>query len=277
MPQRFKDQTVLITGASSGIGAATAKEFAREGANLVLIARRQDKLGGVAREIRALGAEVLAIEADVRDRAALDAAVRAAVDRFGALHVVLANAGYGVTGDALSLDTKDYRAQFDTNVFGLMDTAHAALPELLKTRGRLGLVASIMGFMAAPAMAPYCSSKFAVIGFAESLYYDLLPRGISVTCIKPGIVESEIRSVNNDGIYTGKPDPAPAWITQPSSAAAREIVHALYRRKPEHVVTGHGKIIAFLVRHFPRLTRAIFRTGAKRMIRTPLANKPSAS
>lgn len=259
----FKDKAVFITGASAGIGEALARDFAQQGAKVVLAARRKDRLDALCDEIVARGGAALAVACDVTSRESIDAAMAAAVETFGGLDVVVANAGYGVSGAMPKLDTPDYRRQFETNVFGLIDTAYAALPYLMETKGRLGLVGSVMGRMGCPTFAPYCASKFAVNGFAESIYYDLLERGVSVTVINPGIVASELRSLNNRGEHTGKPDPAPKWITMPADKAASQIVRALYKRKPEFIVTRHGKAIVWLYRHFPGLVRTVLRRSSR--------------
>lgn len=263
MSQRFTNQVAFITGASSGIGAAAARAFAREGAKVALVARRADRLEEVKQSIASAGGEALVLVADVTDTASLAAAVEQTVARFGKIDVVLANAGFGVSAPAWKLTPDDYRRQFETNFFGLINTVHATLPELTKTKGRIGLVGSIMGRQGMPAYTAYCSSKFAVVGYAESLYYDLADLGIGVTLINPGIVESEIRSVNNAGQFTGKPDPAPKWIIVSADAAAREILGALHRRKPEVILTGHGKAMMLITRHFPRLTRLALRTASR--------------
>lgn len=260
---RFTDQVVFITGASSGIGAAASLEFAREGARVVLSARRADRLAAVKAEIDTLGGESLALECDVTDRGSIDRAVEAIVAAYGKIDVVLANAGFGVSGPAARLTTDDYRRQFDTNVFGVIDTIHATLPHLQATRGRLAVVSSVMGRIGLPVSGPYCASKFAVLGLAESLYYDFAECGVSVTCINPGLVASEIRSVNNRGQYTGKPDPASKFLVMPTDVAARKMVRAIYRRKPEYTFTGHGILAVFLNRHFPRTTRALIRFFTK--------------
>ncbi len=205
----FQDKVVFITGASSGIGAAAAEAFAKEGARVVLTARRRDRLDSVKARIEAAGGTALALACDVTQREHIDAAVEETVKTFGALDVVLANAGFGVSGVMEKLDTDDYRRQFDTNVFGVLDTVYAALPHLKRSGGRLGLVGSVLGHVGMAASAPYCASKFAVTAFAQCFYYDLADQGISVTGIYPGIVESEIRSVNNRGEYTGKKTPRP--------------------------------------------------------------------
>jgi len=261
MVRRFEGKTVFITGASSGIGAGLAHAFAHEGARVALLARRLDRLEALAGALRAEGAEVLALQADVTARDQLDAAVLRTVEAFGGIDVAVANAGYGVSGAMGRLTPEDYRRQFETNVFGLIETTYAVLPHLIASRGRLALLGSIMGRVGMPASAPYCASKFAVVGFAESIYYDLREQGVAVTCVNPGIVASEIRSVNNAGEYTGKTDPAPKFLIMPVEKAAKQIVRGLYRRKPELVITGHGKFAIFMSRHFPRTTRAIFRAA----------------
>jgi short-subunit dehydrogenase len=120
-----------------------------------------------------------------------------------------------------------------------------------------------MGCVGAPGSALYCASKFALVGLAESIYYDLAEHGISVSCINPGIVASEIRSVNNQGEYTGKPDPTSTRFRMPTDRAARQIVRGLYRRTPEFVITKHGKVVTFAVPHFPRTMRALVRVASK--------------
>ncbi len=260
---RFSNQIVFITGASSGIGAAAALEFAREGAKVALTARRPDKLETVKSKIKALGAEALALECDVTSRESIDHAVAMTVETYGRIDVVLANAGFGVSGAVTRLETNDFRRQFETNVFGVIDTLYATLPHLLESKGRLAIVSSVMGRVGLPASAPYCASKFAVLGLAESIYFDLADHGVSVTCINPGIVASEIRSVNNRGEFTGKPDPASKWLIMPTEAAARKMVRAIYRKVPEYTFTGHGVFVAWMSRHFPRTARMIIRFFTK--------------
>ncbi len=257
MSNRFNEKVVFITGASSGIGRATALAFAREGALLALAARRVDRLEAIKTEIEALGSKALSLICDVTDRESLDTAVQETIAHFGHIDVVIANAGFGVSGAATKLDTPDYRRQFETNVFGVLDTLYATLPHLESSKGHICFLGSVMGRMGLPASAPYNASKFAVVGLAESLYYDLREKGIGVSVINPGWVESEFRSVDNQGVRTVEEheEPIPRWLVYPAEKAAADIVNTVYKRRFEAVITGHGKVAVFFARHFPRSTR----------------------
>jgi NAD(P)-dependent dehydrogenase (short-subunit alcohol dehydrogenase family) len=264
MSTRFQNKVVFITGGSAGIGAALGMAFAREGARVVLSARHQDALDQVVRKIQESGGEAMAVVCDVTDRASLDAAVKKAVDSFGGIDVAVANAGFGVSGRLQDLTTSDYRRQFELNFFGMLDTIYATVPELKKSRGRLVLISSIMGKFGRAGSSPYASSKHAVCGLADSLYYELIDEGVAVTCINPGLVESHFRMVDNKNEYQADvPDPAPRFFVVPAPKAARQILRAVHRRKKEAVITGHGKVIVFVARHFPGLARVTLRLASR--------------
>jgi NAD(P)-dependent dehydrogenase (short-subunit alcohol dehydrogenase family) len=270
MAGRFQGKTVFVTGASSGIGAAVALQLAREGAQIVLAARRQDRLAGVAESIERAGAAALPVVCDVCDRASIDAAVAEAVARFGGLDLVVANAGFYVDGIVQELTPEDYRAQMETNFFGVVETVYATLPHLRKSKGRLGIVSSVMGLMAMPSASAYCASKYALCGFGEAIYYDLAAEGISVTMINPGLVESEIRSKDNRGIDTGRPDPAPQSMVMPAEKAARLIVNALYKRRAQLILTNAAKMGDLLNRYAPAIGRMAFRYAGKKKLKKRL-------
>ena len=258
MAKRFQGKRAFITGASSGIGAATAVELARQGARVALAARRQDRLEEVRQRISTDGGEAICVVCDVKDRATLDAAVAKTVEAFGGIDIAIANAGFGVTGPFEILRTASFRRQFDTNFFGVLDTVYAVLPHLIASKGQLALVSSVLGKIGMPLSAPYCASKFAVYGLAETLYFELAPKGVSVTCIIPGIVASEIRTVDNRGVqHPEGQDTAPKYLIVPTEVAAREIAYYLQKRKFEAVITRHGRVITWAFRHFPGVLRPI--------------------
>ena len=254
----FQDKAVFITGASSGIGAELARALAAQGARVAITARREDRLQALETELVDQGAMVVAHVCDVTKRAEIDAAVEQTVQAFGGIDMTIANAGFGLNGLFVNLDTDAFRRQFDTNLFALIDTIYATLPHLEASQGRLGLVSSVLGRFAMPAMSAYCASKFAVCGLAEGLYYELRERGVSVTCINPGVVESEFRQRDQTGSVNPElEDPAPPWIRVPTDKAARAMLRALAARRPEATITGHGKILTAAARHFPRTFRAL--------------------
>ncbi len=262
---RFAGQAVLITGASSGIGAALAREFARQGADVALLARRTDRLAALAREIEDSGRRALVLPADVTVDGDLERAVAATQTAFGRLDVVIANAGFGVVGPVESLTLDDYRRQFETNVFGVLRTVQAGLGPLKASRGRLVILGSVAGYIATPGSSPYSMSKFAVRGLADALGHELAATGVSVTLVSPGFVESEIRRVDNTGVFhTEVREPVPAWLVVPAARAARQIVRAIARRRREAVITGHGKLAVFLQRHAPWLVATILRVAGVR-------------
>jgi short-subunit dehydrogenase len=256
---------VLITGASSGIGAALAREFARQRAHLVLIARRTDRLAALAAELGQRGHRALALAGDVTVDGDVERAAAAARSTFGRLDVVVANAGFGVVGPVESLTLDDYRHQFETNVFGVLRTIRATLVDLKASRGRLAIIGSVSGHVATPGSSPYAMSKFAVRALAEALGHEVAPTGVAVTLVSPGFVESEIRRVDNTGVFRPESrEPIPAWLVMPSERAARHIVRGIARRRREIIVTGHGKFAVFIQRHAPWLVRgAIRRFGVR--------------
>ena len=252
--RRLDDTVALVTGASSGIGAGMGLELARRGAAVVLTARRVERLEEVARRIRDLGGRALAVRCDVTADGDLEAAVAAALERFGRLDWVVANAGFGVGGRFERLTLDDYRRQLETNFFGVVRTAAASLEALTESRGCLAVVGSVNSFLALPAVSAYCVSKFAVRAFARSLRHELRPAGVAVTLLAPGFVASEIRQVDNQGHYREEwHDTVPRWLVMPTDTAARKLVDGMVRRRRTVVVTGHGKVMVWLERHAPWL------------------------
>jgi short-subunit dehydrogenase len=247
---------LLITGASSGIGAALARECARRGFRVALAARRVETLEALATQLRQAGSQASAHACDVTK----DGDIARVVSELAALgavpDIVVANAGFGVVGPAQKLTLDDYRRQFETNLFGVLRTFYETLDALKQTRGRFAVMGSIAGHLSGPGGSAYAMSKFAVRAFAEALHGDLKGTGVGVTLISPGFVESDIRRVDNrGGLHAHVEDPVPSWLRMNAGKAAGVMMSAILRGRREVVVTFHGKIIVFFARHFPRLVR----------------------
>jgi short-subunit dehydrogenase len=265
---RLKDKVALITGASSGIGAALAVEYARQGADVVLTARRSDRLEEVAERVRGHGCRALAVTCDVTVDGDLERATAAAVESFGRIDRVIANAGFGVSKPLSKLELEDYRRQFETNVFGVLRTVYATRDALEQSRGCLAIIGSVAGYVAMPGSSPYSMSKAAVHKLAESLRHEFARFGVGVTSIVPGFIKSEIRMVDNRGVlHPDARDRLPDWLPMAADVAARKIVRAVERRKRILVMTGHGKFVVLLQRHFPGLLAGLVHRFGNRVRR----------
>ena len=250
------DNAVLITGASSGIGAGLAREFSRRGRRVALAARRVEQLESLAAELRAAGGQASAHRCDVT----VEGDIARVVAELGAQGVtpdiVIANAGFGVVGRAQGLTIEDFQRQFDTNVFGVLRTLRETFAALRATRGRFVIMGSVSGHLSVPGGAAYAMSKFAVRALAEALHGDLRIAGVGCTLISPGFVDSDIRRVDNaGGLHADTRDPIPPWLRMKTAKAARIMARGILRGRREVVVTFHGKLIVFMSRHLPRLTR----------------------
>jgi short-subunit dehydrogenase len=251
---KLNGKVAFITGASSGIGAAMAREFARRGADVVLLARRWERLEALALEVRARGRRALTFGCDVTVDGDLEKAVEAALEEFGRIDWVVANAGYGVAGAVHKLSLEDYRRQFETNIFGVLRTVQATREALIASRGSIAIMGSVMSYTALPVGSPYAMSKHAVRALAGSLRAEVAKYGVGVTLLAPGFVDSEIRKVDNQGEYrSDAQDRIPGWISMDTDRAAAKLVNAVIKRKRVAVITGHGKLVVFLERHVPWL------------------------
>jgi len=252
---KFEGQVVLITGASSGIGAALARAFARQGAHTVLVARRVDRIEAMARELTTGGRRSVAVTGDVTREGDIENAVALARREFGRLDVVVANAGFSVAGRLQDLALQDYRRQLETNVFGVLRTLMAALPALRENRGRIVLIGSMFGMMSIPGATPYCMSKWAIAGLAGGLSMEMALYGVSVTHVMAGVIDTELYQVDNQGVFSDAPPrrPPPKLLKLSADQAAAQIVSAAWRRKRSCILPKHAKAALFLQRHFPGL------------------------
>jgi NAD(P)-dependent dehydrogenase (short-subunit alcohol dehydrogenase family) len=228
----LRGAVVAITGASSGIGWASALAFAREGARLAVCARREDRLQQLAREAAALGAECLVRAVDVAREAEVDAFVDAAVARFGRLDVMVNNAGYGVRGGVDETPISDYQRLMDVNYMGTVYGCRAALRVMRpKGAGVIVNVSSIVGHRSQPGFAAYSATKAAQVSLTESLRVELRGTGIAACSVHPIGTATEFAEVadrDSAGRTGGGSGPE-----QSAEAVARAIVKCARRPRPE--------------------------------------------
>ena len=197
---RLENRVAIVTGGGTGIGAATARRFAAEGAHVVVTGRRPGPLEEVAGEIGGL-----AVPGDIADPAQGPAVVAAAVERFGGVDVVVANAGVGFGGAGGDVDDERWLRTLDVNLSGPLRIVRAALPALVRRgRGSIVLVSSTSGLVAATDSAAYVASKHGLIGLARSLAVDYGPRGVRTNALCPGWVRTEMADRSIDRLAAGR-------------------------------------------------------------------------
>ena len=255
----FRNQGIVITGGSSGLGLELARHLAKEGARLTLIARDRDRLERAAQELRAQpgGATVRIESLDIRDEAAVQACMQRIADADGRIDMLINSAGILREGRIESLPLKDFREVMEINFFGLLIATRAALPYLKASHGRLVNIASVAGLTGVFGYTPYCSSKHALVGLTESLRYELAPMGITVHLVCPGEFDSPMTD-ELDASRTPENRAHTQTIPKASVESIAEATLAGIRSDRFLIVPGRmTRTVAFALRHFPALTRAL--------------------
>jgi NADP-dependent 3-hydroxy acid dehydrogenase YdfG len=230
-------RVALVTGASSGIGEATAIALADAGASVVLAARRADRLAELAGHLGERGAKATTVDLDVDDEASCRRSVDRAVEEFGQLDILVNNAGVMLLGRIEGADTADWRRMIDTNLLGSMYMAHAALPHLLATRGAIIQVSSTAGRQVRLGSGVYNVSKWGIGAFCESLRLEVTERGVRVVLIEPGAVDTELRDHITDPAAKAASQASAAKLRMLRSAdIANAVVYAL--TQPEYVAVN---------------------------------------
>ena len=254
----YKDKVIIVTGASSGIGLASATRFASLGAKVVLAARSLDKLEKIAEQLsnsQQSTSKVLCIKTDVTKEEDCKNLVEQTIKHFGKIDVLVNNAGISMRAVFKDMDLKVMRALMDTNFWGTVYCTKYALPYLLETKGSVVGVISTAGYVGLPARTAYSASKFAVRGFLETLRIEHLYDDLHVMIFAPGFTTSNIRNValSADGTPQGE-TPRNENRMMSAERVARIMARGIYKRKTHMVLTPMGKAALFASRQLPRVT-----------------------
>jgi len=252
----IRNSVIVITGGSSGIGLAAAKTFAQQGARLVLVARGQEGLDAATRTCESLGASVLAISADVTKEASLKEVARAAVDQFGRIDVWINNAGVLMYGKLVDTPSEIWARVVETNLFGYVHGARAALPEFLRQRrGILINNASSLGLVGMPYTSSYVASKFATIGLSECLRLEVKEHeNIHVCTLAPPAVDTPIylHAANVTGRQVG-----PVPLVYDAQSVANAMVELVECPRPVHNVGLEDAALRIGLRAAPSVMKRI--------------------
>lgn len=248
----FNHKVVVITGASSGIGLASARLFSECGAKLVLAARRLEIL---EKEAAVLGGEILCVKADVSVEADCKTLIEKAVERYGRIDILINNAGISMRALFKDLDLKVIRSLMDVNFWGTVYCTKYALPYLLESKGSVVGVISIAGFAGLPGRTGYSSSKYAIRGFLDTLRIEHLYDGLHVMVFAPGFTASNVRNaaLTSDGTPQGT-TPRDEGKMMTAAECAVHLAKGLKGRKREVILTPVGKLTVLMHNLFPSLT-----------------------
>ncbi len=264
-------KVAIVTGASAGIGRATALALARRGYAVVVSARREDKLAEVAQACQAAGGEGIVKVADVSDQAQVEELVASTVSRFGRLDVMVNNAGYGLRARVHETSDEQMRAIFDVNFCGVFYGCRAAAPIMMRQRsGHIFNVSSVIGKRGTPFNGAYCATKFAVAGLTDSLRVEMMPYKVHVTCVCPAMTSTEFFDVMRGATRrSGKTFARFRGLTDPE-IIGRKIAATVGKNNPELVFTLGGKFLVLLAAISPRLADRLMKLYYDQLVKETL-------
>lgn len=267
----FKNKVVIVTGASSGIGRATALEFARNGSRVVIAARSAGRLADLEKEITDTGAEILACVTDVSVEEDCRKMVEAAVNRFGTVDILVNNAGISMRALFEDVEISVLKRLMDVNFWGTVYCTKYALPYIVANRGSVVGVSSTAGFHGLPGRTGYSASKFAMHGFLETLRIEYLKERLHVMIIAPGFTASEIRrnALLADGTPQGNSPREEKRLSSPEFVA-KWVLKGIRKKKRNKIMTWAGRFTALLQRIIPAAVDYAYYLEMKREPNSPL-------
>ena len=258
----FKNKTVLITGASSGIGKQTAIEFAKQGANIILVARRKEKLDEIATQLEKFNIITFVCQCDVSDKAQVKEMSKNVLEKFDSIDVLVNNAGFAIYGSVKELSIDEIESQMETNYFGMMYCIKNFLPSMLdKKSGHIVNVASVAASFGLPGIASYCASKFAMLGFSEGLKHELHGTGVGITVVSPIMVRTDFFDHPS---FEKMPQYSPTSLS--SKTVAKAILKAANSPRLEIIVPSVVRSAVWLKHTFPYFINPIMGKSFKKQL-----------
>ena len=258
----FKNRSVLITGASSGIGKQTAIEFAKLGSNIILVARRKEKLDELASELEKFNVSILVCQCDVSNKEQVKEMSKTVLEKFDSIDVLVNNAGFAIYGSVKDLSTDEIESQMETNYFGMMYCIKNFLPLMLKKKsGHIVNVASVAASFGLPGIASYCASKFAMLGFSEGLKHELKDTGVGITVVSPIMVRTDFFDHPS---FEKMPKYSPRSLS--SKTVAKAIVKAANSSRLEIIVPSVVRSAVWLKHTFPYFINPILGKSFKKQL-----------
>ncbi|MCE5347481.1 MAG: SDR family oxidoreductase [Bacteroidales bacterium] len=252
MNNLFKDKVVIVTGASSGIGEATAREFARNGSKVVLAARSEGKLSKIVEEIKAQNLEANFVKTDVSREEDCKRLVEKTIEYYGGIDILVNNAGISMRASFPEVDLKVLHRLMDVNFWGTVYCTKYALPYLVKQKGSLIGVSSVAGFHGLPGRTGYSASKFAMHGFLETIRIEYLKKGLHVMIIAPGFTATDVRihALTADGQEQGESPRDEKKLVSPEYVA-KWVLKGIRKKKRNKLLTLDGRLTALFQRIVP--------------------------
>ncbi len=249
----YSGKVVVITGASSGIGEQSAEEFAKLHANIILISRNEENLQKVATKLSKYKTTVFVYACDVSKKDQVDTMGKIIIEKFGTVDVLVNNAGFGIHNTVNETKIEEMESQMMTNFFGMMYCTKAFLPKMLEQRsGHVVNVASVAGNIGIPGMASYCASKFAMLGFSESLFHELKDTGVGITVVSPIMVRTNFFNHESFGKM-----PRYSSTSLSSKTVANAVVRAASSHRLEIVVPQFVRFAIWIKQTLPYLINPI--------------------
>ena len=271
MKKLFKDKVVIVTGASSGIGEAIAREFALNGSRVVLAARTELKLSEIAKEINDSGGEAIFVRTDVSIEADCKQLIQKSIEKYGRIDILVNNAGLSMRAAFLDVDIKVLHRLMNVNFWGTVYCTKYALPYLLESKGSLIGISSVAGFHGLPGRTGYSASKFAIHGFLETIRIENLKKGLHVMIIAPGFTSTEIRkhALTATGQEQGE-SPRDEQALMSPGYVAKWVLKGIRKKKRNKLLTWDGRFTALFQRIIPEVVDWAYYHAMSKEPKSPL-------